>query len=398
MKKSKRHRSRSRSRSRPEHVRQTERLHSPSPPKRPRTSGDDQAYLPTILKTLQQVQADLRSTNARVSSIENCWQQSLMAFPPKVSVESDALSVLAYSDEDLMSNHEGSVTAFRPPTRANEPPTRANEPPTGVFEPHCEANEPTHDTGNQSNGTNVPPNGGDLYDPDSQHPSWEPKAGFAAFLQKNFRRKLSYDQVSDILDNYSIPSVDCLFSPALDNAILNQILPQKSRKYTQERDKELAFVQRAMLNITGPLCCLHDALTSSKDVPREDIKTILEQSLCLLGSANYQFSTLRRNKILVAINKDKIGLAEQSLPNAKRMLFGDDFPSIASKQADLSRGLAKNLASTSRPTKRPRLGTTRASYRDKPSSGAYNKYQSNRTKNGRSFRVSKPEAKESTHS
>lgn len=87
---------------------------------------------------------------------------------------------------------------------------------------------------------------------------------------------LSYEQVSDILDNYSIPSVDCLFSPTLDNSILNQVFPPKFRKYTQKRDKELASVQRAMLNITGPLCFLHDALTSNKIIPPEDIRTILE--------------------------------------------------------------------------------------------------------------------------
>ena len=111
-------------------------------------------------------------------------------------MESDALFVLAYSDEDLMSTHEGSVTAFKPPTqanepptRANEPPTRANEPPTGVFEPHSEPNEPSKDDGNQSIGTNVPPNGGDLCDPDSQHPSWEPKAGFATCLQKKKKKR-----------------------------------------------------------------------------------------------------------------------------------------------------------------------------------------------------------------
>ena len=158
----------------------------------------------------------------------------------------------------------------------------------------------------------------------------EPKADFTAFLEKHFRRKLSYDQVSDILNSYSIPSVDCLFSPTLDNSVLNQISPFKSRKYTQKRNKELASVQRSMLNITGP----HDALCSDQDVSKDDLKSILEQSLCLLGSANFQFSSLRRKKILVAINKDKIGLADQPLPNAKRLLFGDDFPSIASKQAD----------------------------------------------------------------
>ena len=121
-------------------------------------------------------------------------------------------------------------------------------------------------------------------------------------------------------------------SHRLDNSVLNQISPLKSRKYTQERDKELASVQRSMLNITCPLCCLRDALCSDQDVSKDDIKSILEQSLCLLRSENFQFSALRRRKILVAINKDKIGLADQPLPNAKRLLFRDDFLSTVSKQ------------------------------------------------------------------
>ena len=45
---------------------------------------------------------------------------------------------------------------------------------------------------------------------------------------------------------------------------------------------------------------------------------------------------LGRKKVLANINKDKISLAEQPLPNAKGFLFGDDFPAIASKQAELS--------------------------------------------------------------
>ena len=210
--------------------------------------------------------------------MESHWHQSLPAFPPKLSVESDARSVLAYSDVDLLPDEEGLIMASKPPTRANEPPTRANEPPTGVFEPQGKAVKPSNEAGNQSNEANVPSNGGNLCDPDSQHPSLEPKADFTAVLQKNkknVRRKLSYDQINnDILDNYSILSVNCLLSPTF-------------RKYTQERDKELAPVQKAMLNITGPVCCLHGALSSNKDVHKEDIQTILEQSLCLLGSVNF---------------------------------------------------------------------------------------------------------------
>ena len=106
-------------------------------------------------------------------------------------------------------------------------------------------------------------------------------------------------------------------------------------------------MQRAMLNSTAPLCSLHDCLESGDIPSSDDMKTILEQTLCLLGSANYQLSCLRRQRILSAINTSKINLADQPLPNAKGWLFGDDFPSIASKQAELSRGLAKNLNQSS---------------------------------------------------
>lgn len=51
---------------------------------------------------------------------------------------------------------------------------------------------------------------------------------------------------------------------------------------------------------------------------------------------------LRRKKFLANINKWKIGLAEQPL-------FEQDFTFAASKQAELSGGLAKNLSNTLKP-------------------------------------------------
>ena len=92
------------------------------------------------------------------------------------------------------------------------------------------ANKPPDEAVRRPNAPNVSAIGGNLYDPDSQHPSWEPKADFTAFLENLFRRKLSYDRVSD---SYSIPSVDCLFLLTFDNSVLNQISPLKSGKYTQ---------------------------------------------------------------------------------------------------------------------------------------------------------------------
>ena len=101
------------------------------------------------------------------------------------------------------------ITAVKSPIRANEPPIWGNEPPTEVSEPQSGANKPPDEAVKRPNAPNVSANGCDLYDPDSQHPSWEPKPDLTAFLEKHFCQKLSYDQVSDILDSYSIPLTAC---------------------------------------------------------------------------------------------------------------------------------------------------------------------------------------------
>ena len=140
----KRHRSRSRSRSRTKHGRrrsEPEQSPPPSPHKRARSSNEEQDSLSAILKTLQEVQQDLKPTNDRESSMEKHWHQNVPVFPPNSSVETDSLSVIAHSDEDLVTDSEGLDTALKPPVRANEPPIRANEPPTEVSEPQSGANK-----------------------------------------------------------------------------------------------------------------------------------------------------------------------------------------------------------------------------------------------------------------
>ena len=96
-------------------------------------------------------------------------------------------SMLAYSNEDLAyDQQEGTITDFKPLTQANDLPIRFLNPKL----------EQAHN--NQANGKNVPQKGGNLYDPDSKHPSWEPKADFSrSFLftnkqKQNFHWRLSY--------------------------------------------------------------------------------------------------------------------------------------------------------------------------------------------------------------
>ena len=166
--------------------------------------------------------------------------------------------------------------------------------------PTNEATEPSNGTSssgivNSSSNENTE---GACYDLDASVTCWKPSKDFSSFLEKNFRWKLSYDQVLDVLETNSVSSVDALASPTLDLAIINQISNPLSKKHVQERDKEIVSVQRSVLDATGPLCCLHDALESNDNinVSNKDVKFMLEQALCLLGSANYQISVLRRKK------------------------------------------------------------------------------------------------------
>ena len=59
----------------------------------------------------------------------------------------------------------------------------------------------------------------------------------------------------------------------------------------------------------GPLCSLHDRLKNNFDLNPSEIKLVVEQALCLLGSTNNQLSVLRRKKVLASVNKSKIELA-----------------------------------------------------------------------------------------
>ena len=61
-----------------------------------------------------------------------------------------------------------------------------------------------------------------FYPDNTQAISWSPSQAFHSFLEKPFRRKLSYEQVCDILEQQAIPAVDALSAPTLDISVINQ--------------------------------------------------------------------------------------------------------------------------------------------------------------------------------
>ena len=263
----------------------------------------------------------------------------------------DTLSIMAdIADFEHSPDSEATVEPIKasvePVQASSVEPIKAPVGPNGAPQ-KSNISSSDHCVNTQENSALAEGSGDDhiLFDPLASSTSWTTSVSFSKFLDTNFRRKLNYQQSLAILDDWSIPEVDALQAPKLDQQLLNQV-PQNMKKFVQERDKEMFTVQRAFLNATGPLCGLHDCIENGSSPPYEDLKLALEQSLCLLGSANTQLSILRRQRVLAAINRSRINLAELPLPNAKTWLFGDDFPSLASKQAELSRGLTKNFSQT----------------------------------------------------
>ena len=105
-----------------------------------------------------------------------------------------------------------------------------------------------------------------LYDPEITDTSWTPTEEFKNFLKKHFRRKLTFDQVCDMLEEQAVPSVDALVAPVFDPSMLQHVA-FSNKKFIQERDRELAGIQRAMLNATGCIMAAHCMINSNRGLP-----------------------------------------------------------------------------------------------------------------------------------
>ena len=290
------------------------------------------------------MKSEITSCNERISDIEArnaLLDDSLRPSSFDVSNEGDddKLSILVGDEfgvhQDATSHllaDKPSVAVSRPTEETIKPPDTANKP----TENPLPVEQVTLDSSSCM-----------YFEPEVPANSWSPSPKFHSFLEKQFRRKLSFKQSCDILEEQAIPAVDALCAPTLDPSVINHIRSH-NKKFVQERDKELSVIQRAILNTTGPSCSLHDRLENNVAIDPVGLMRVVEQTLCLLGSANTQLSILRMKKVLANVNKTKIDLANhnQDLPNAKKWLLGDDFRLIASKEAELARGLAKNLGQT----------------------------------------------------
>ena len=101
-----------------------------------------------------------------------------------------------------------------------------------------------------------------------------------SFFEDQFSGKHSYEQVCDILEQQAISAVDTLSAPTLDISVINQI-SYKNKKFVPERDKELRVIQRER-----NWSFMRTLLENNVTIDSSELELVVEQTLCLLGSAN----------------------------------------------------------------------------------------------------------------
>ena len=179
------------------------------------------------------MQTQMTKTYERISTMESRFERHSRPFSPSQAPPDDQIAVLAYSDGELLDLTEDETSLVNEPDQAIKPNHKATKPS------HT-ATGPSHETNLSQTPEEILPHGlksndyastSSLYDPYSTKSSWEPQKELSTFLEKQSRKKLTFDQVCEIFYIYSIPSVDCLFTPTLDPSVANQINLIQTKKY-----------------------------------------------------------------------------------------------------------------------------------------------------------------------
>ena len=163
----------------------------------------------------------MAKTNDRVSSIAS--------YP-----SDDQISVRAYSDADLDFSEDCVSLATEPQSQAIKPQHQAIKPSHTATRPSHEANVSQPKRFNQTEWpTTILQDRYTSLTLLSHHGNL--KRNCRLFVEKQFQRKLCYDQVCEILDNYNIPSVDCLIT-----------FKDPFANYMMLSHQELKFLQRKL--------------------------------------------------------------------------------------------------------------------------------------------------------
>ena len=200
-------------------------------------------------------------TTAWASSSLDKMSENLSTPRAETAVNYGAISLLG--SEDVSNEVVCKEQAQSPPNEAFKPPNKAIKPPVKAIKPSNAVSGPP----NESSFSAVPDalvNAGSnenseitsaCYEPDAFSTSCKPSKDFSAFLDKIFRRKLSYDQVLDIWEASRVPAVDALAYPSLDPNIINQIFKPRNICKSVKKNQHL-FSMLSLLPLALYVACM----------------------------------------------------------------------------------------------------------------------------------------------
>ena len=194
-------------------------------------------------------------------------------------------------------------------------------------------------------------------------------SAFSSSLQNSERRRIRTQYPHSGLPQTRCPKMDAVFKSASGKAD------------TKTADAELGKIQAFVFDPVGPLLHLLEKVSEEDtDMTREDIAHELKDALRLIGNTSSHISTIRRKKILKALNPEIQDLAteEGHFKEAAPQLFGAGFEKVmkdraesikilqrASKPATSSAPQPKKFFSKGRSTAPPRGGGQNHGRREK---------------------------------
>lgn len=134
---------------------------------------------------------------------------------------------------------------------------------------------------------------------------------------------------------YKLPHVEATRTPRVDHVM--RALATSSAKGL---DREFSKIQTYMLDSLAPISCL---MEHADKMSVEDVREASSSAALLIGNANTQFSRMRRERYVSAINKDLVPLVKDNSEFAEVTpnLFGPDFSKRAVDHLDQVRKLRR---------------------------------------------------------
>lgn len=169
-------------------------------------------------------------------------------------------------------------------------------------------------------------------------------SGTAAFVEKAFRLTLSRAERTQLVRAYPRPDTPAAATPSVDRA-LKDVMDVK-----RQTDEDLYTVQSRLLDATGPLVALLDAVDAEVAahpdepfVPAEKVSEALRAALRLLGSANSTISGKRRAAHLERLDRGLATMGAEEFPEAGEELFGPQLVERLTKRAEVQEALTSIL-------------------------------------------------------